>query len=224
MSEEIRCLNITIEANVKNVNFLDINLDLSTATYKPYMKPNDRPTYVHRSSNHPRGILENIPKSVNKRLSKISANEDVFNSAVPPYQEALVRSGYDFKLKYEPQAPSQKKSKNRKRKITYFNPPFSLNIQTNVGEKFLKALDKCFPKDHILRKIMNRNTIKISFKCMPNIKNEINKHNSKLLRPPATYEEIAPGCNCRDKNEPCPLNASRTGSSIKLLLKKMTTQ
>ena len=62
MSEEIRCLNITIEANVKNVNFLDINLDLSTATYKPYMKPNDRPTYVHRSSNHPRGILENIPQ------------------------------------------------------------------------------------------------------------------------------------------------------------------
>ena len=80
-------LNITIEANVKNVNFLDINLDFSTATYRPYMKPNDRPTYVNRSSNHPRGILENIPKLVNKRVSTISANEDVFNSAVPPYQE-----------------------------------------------------------------------------------------------------------------------------------------
>ena len=85
------------------------------------------------------------------------------------------------------------------------NPPFSSNIKTNVGEKFLKALDKCFPKDQILRKIMNRNTIKISYKCMPNIKNQINKHSSKLLTPQAINEEIAPGCNCRDKNEPCPL-------------------
>lgn len=198
-------LNITIDANVKNVNFLDINLDLSTNTYKPYMKPNDRPTYVHRSSNHPRGILENIPKSVNKRLSKISANEDIFNSAAPPYQEALASSGYNFKLKFEPQAPNQKKARNRKRKITYFNPPFSSNIKTNVGEQFLKALDKCFPKDHILRKVMNRNTIKISYKCMPNFKREINKHNSKLLKPQTENEVIAPGCNCRDKNEPCPL-------------------
>ena len=55
---------------------------------------------------------------------------------------------------------------------------------------------------------------------MPNIKAEINKHNSKLLRPQVTNEEIAPGCNCRDKNEPCPLG----GLFIKLLSKKMIIQ
>ena len=54
--------NITIEANVKSVNFLDVNLNLETNTYKPYMKPNDSPVYVHAQSNHPPSILQNIPK------------------------------------------------------------------------------------------------------------------------------------------------------------------
>ena len=80
--------NITIEANVKSVNFLDINMNLSTGIYKAYMKPNDSPLYVHKNSNHPPSILKNIPKSVNKRLSSISANEQVFNEACIPFQEA----------------------------------------------------------------------------------------------------------------------------------------
>ena len=54
-------LSITAEANLKNVNFLDISLSLETGIYRPYMKPNDTPTYVHRDSNHPEGILKNIP-------------------------------------------------------------------------------------------------------------------------------------------------------------------
>jgi hypothetical protein len=75
-------LNIRAEANLKTVNFLDINLNLETSIYRPYMKPNETPTYVHKDSNHPEGILKNIPHSVNKRLSSISANEQVFNNLV----------------------------------------------------------------------------------------------------------------------------------------------
>ena len=41
---------------------------------------NDCPLHVHRQSNHPVGILKNIPLSVNKRLSTISASEDVFKA------------------------------------------------------------------------------------------------------------------------------------------------
>ena len=78
----------------KVVNFLDVDFNLETGLYRPYMKPNDTPTYVHKDSNHPKSILNNIPLSVNRRLSSISANEDVFNSAIPPYQEALRKSGY----------------------------------------------------------------------------------------------------------------------------------
>ena len=46
-------LNITIDANIKTVNFLDVNLDLSSGIFKPYMKPNDTPLYVQKQSNHP---------------------------------------------------------------------------------------------------------------------------------------------------------------------------
>ena len=65
-------LRITSLANVKKVNFLDINMDLERNIYKPYMKPNDSPVYVHVESNHPRSIIKNIPLSVNKRLNLIS--------------------------------------------------------------------------------------------------------------------------------------------------------
>ena len=77
-------LNLTVIANVQNVNFLDINLNLSTGIFKPYMKENDKPIYVHCESNHPHGILRNITKSVNKRFNSISAIQEVFQAAIPP--------------------------------------------------------------------------------------------------------------------------------------------
>jgi hypothetical protein len=61
------------------------------------MKLNDNPLYVHSKSYHPPNILKNIPLSVNKRLSYIS----VFEEAAQPYQEALDRSGYTHKLKFD---------------------------------------------------------------------------------------------------------------------------
>lgn len=39
-------LNIAIEANKKIVNFLDLTLDLSSASYKPNMTPNNKVLYV----------------------------------------------------------------------------------------------------------------------------------------------------------------------------------
>ena len=166
------------------------------------MKPNDCPVYVHRGSNHPKGILENIPKSVNRRLSKILSNEEIFNIAAPPYQEALQKSGYSFKLKFEPPVEKTRNNRNRKRNETYFNPPYSLHVKTNVGKLFLNAIDKCFPAGHVLKQVMNRNNIKIKYKCMPNLKKEISRHNSKILKPKPTTSEAE--CNCLQSSE-CPM-------------------
>ena len=85
-----------------SVNFSDVNFYLETETFKPYMKSNQTPVYVHMQSNHPPGILKNIPASGNKRLSSISSNEDIFKAALPPYQQALKNSGYNFELNFEP--------------------------------------------------------------------------------------------------------------------------
>ena len=46
-------LRITISANLKIVNMLDVKLDLNSRTYGPYMKDNNVPLYVNNHSNHP---------------------------------------------------------------------------------------------------------------------------------------------------------------------------
>ena len=72
-------LKITIEANKKVVNFLDVTLNLNKGSYEPYAKPNNTPLYVHHESNHPDSILKNIPLAINKRLSEISSNKESNN-------------------------------------------------------------------------------------------------------------------------------------------------
>ena len=126
------------------MDFLDITLDLELGTYSPYTKPNDTPLYVHSGSNRPPSILKNIPLAVNDRLSAISSNKEIFNKAVPPYQKSLEDSGFTHKLEYKPPTP-RTGNRCRKRNIIWFNPPFSLNVKTKVGEKNLKIVDKCFP-------------------------------------------------------------------------------
>ena len=167
------------------------------------MKSNDNPMYVNMKSNHPTPILKNIPLAVNRRLSKISANETVFNEAVPPYQNALTLSGYDFKLKYEETTQTRNKPKNRRRQIIWFNPPWSANCETKIGAKFLNIVDTCFPPTHPLHKIFNRNTLKVSYSCMPNMAQTIAKHNSKVKR--KDQARVSPGCNCQGGLAKCPL-------------------
>ena len=176
-------LKITIEANKKIVDFLDVTLNLSTQKYQPFTKPNNIPLYVHNKSNHPPKILDNIPAAINKRLSEISSDEDSFQRAVPLYQEALTKRGYQHKLKYQQPLTSQNtiNSRSRKPNITWYNPPFSKNVATNIGQTFLKILDEEYPAGHILHKIFNRNTVKISYSCMSNFKQNIDGHNKSKL-------------------------------------------
>ena len=54
-------LKITIEANKKVVNFLDVTFDRRNGSYKPYMKPNNKLLYDRWKSNHPPALLRNIP-------------------------------------------------------------------------------------------------------------------------------------------------------------------
>ena len=196
-------LDTTAEANQKIVNFLDVTFDLENETFRPYMKPNNTPNYVHKLSNHPPNVTRNIPASVNRRLSCISSSELMFETAAPAYRDALAKSGYDFELKFDPNAAEQpKKTRCRKRNISWFNPPFNATVRTNVGAEFLLLLDRCFPKNHPLHKICNRNTVKISYSCMANMEKIISSRNSKLLSKPNSEDKT---CRC-PKNATCPLD------------------
>lgn len=176
---------------------------------------NHAPLYVHHESNHPPKILKNIPESINKRLSTISSNETIFNEAAPDYQTALNNSGYDYKLKYCPNrndTNDTNKGRKRHRNVSWFNPPFSTNVATNVGKKFLSLLDKCFPCDHPLHKILNRNTIKVSYSCMPNMQQIISNHNKATLNKAEPENKTQKNCNCRAKE--CPLDKNCQTSEV----------
>ena len=197
-------LGTTATANLKKVDFLDITFDLEADSFKPYIKEGNTPLYVHKLSNHPPSVIKNIPESVNRRLSSISSNEQMFNTAVPLYQDAIKKSGYDFKLKFNPpstEKPLKKKKKCRKRNTLWFNPPYNSAVKTNVGHEFLSLIDKCFPAGHPLRKVLNRNNVKVSYSTMPNMGQIIAGKNKKLLNKPSENEKI---CSC-PKNKVCPL-------------------
>ncbi len=211
-------LKITIEANKKCVDFLDVTLNLSNGKHMPYTKPNNTPLYIHSKSNHPTVIIKNLPESINKRLSDISSDEEAFNRAAPTYQKALDHSGYNHQLKFKHPPPlnvSTSQNKKRHRNVTWYNPPYSKNVATNIGRTFLKILDEEFPENHVLHKIFNRNTVKVSYTCMTNVKQTIDGHNKAVLtmNNPDNKTQLDNGCNCKSRDK-CPLPGKCLTKSI----------
>ena len=94
-------LKITIKTNLKVVNFLDVTFNLTTGTYQPYNKPNDRPLYINTKSNHPPCIIKSIPESISRRISNISSSKDIFDAAARYYNHALSESGYSERIEYK---------------------------------------------------------------------------------------------------------------------------
>ena len=73
------------------------------------------------------------------------------------------------------------KDQRRRRKITWFNPPYSKNVATNKGKKFFSLLSMCFPPENQLYKTINKNTIKLSYTCMNDTHQIIASHNKTVL-------------------------------------------
>merc|ERR1711974_257728 len=82
-------LTLTFKVNITDTDFLDINLDLKTDIFKPYMKPNDTPLYINTQSNHPPHIFRNLPAGICHRIATNSSNEEVFKNVEAPYIDAL---------------------------------------------------------------------------------------------------------------------------------------
>ena len=116
---------------------------------------------------------------INNRLFKLSSNKQIFDSIK---KGALISSGH-YKLNdYDKNDPNCNSKKNKRLiKIIYFNPAFCNYVKTNIGKKFLDLVRLHFPKSKKIHKIFNKNTIKISYSCLPNIRNIINSHNKKIL-------------------------------------------
>ena len=205
-------LSITIETNLFSTDFLDVTLDLQREKYYPYRKPNNKLSYINARSNHPPTIIKELPIMVNKRISDLSCDKDEFDKAKDVYELAFRENGHNATFKYEPAKQNSKRKRNRQRNILWFNPPYNLQVKTNIGKKFIYLIKKHFHKGHKLHKILNTNTIKLSYCCTTNMTGIIRQHNAKVLNATKTPNE-ARLCNCRNKQS-CPLDGKCLSSSI----------
>ena len=215
-------LKITIQTNLRTVNFLDMTLDLLCGKHFPYRKPNDTPSYIHKSSNHPPPILRNIPAAISRRITDTSSDEAAFQQAAPIYNTALRASGYSETItflterKESSSRPGITRKNHRPRKVIWFNPPFSKNVKSPIGKQFLRLVSKHFPPGSKLHKIFNRQSIKVSYSCMPNVASIIKTHNNRILHSDsfsAPSGNQGRRCNCRNKDQ-CPLDGACLTSSI----------
>ena len=76
--------------------------------------------------------------------------------------------------------------------------------ENKCWEMFLRFIDTPFTADNPLRKLFNRNTVKISYKCMPNMASLVSSHNTRMLQKDPQQQEPQ-GCNCRGGPANCPL-------------------
>ena len=197
-------MKITIQCNLNTVDYLKVTFNLTDSSYCPFNKTNNEINYIHKQSNYPPSIIKQLPLSVERRLSKLSSNEKIFNDSIPIYQEALIKAGYNHKLTYQKHAQKNDDSQQRKRQFFWFNTPpplYSENVTRNVGKFYLSLIDKHFPPHHKLHKLFNRNNVK-SYSCLPNIKSIINAHSKKNLYPSPTNGRRT--CNCINISQ-CPL-------------------
>ena len=128
---------------------------------------------------------------------------------MPRIHRSPKKNGYNTNLQFDKTCTnkSNEKKKTRKRNFTWFNPPFNINVATNVAKTFLSLIDKHFPKDKKLSKIFNRNTIKVSHSCLANVKQTISNKNPRLLQLHRMKESSQHSklCNCWHKSS-CPLD------------------
>ena len=179
-----------------------------------------------------------LPKMVSTRLSMLSSNQEIFCGEAPPYQAALDAAGYKDQLQFLPSKPHpqgpvshpahstvdtdnssssnpsaipRQSRRPRTRNIIWFHPPWNDEVSTNLGQAFLRLLERHFPKSSPLHKLFNKNNVKISYSCLPNMASIISRHNKKIL---TQSSNVPAGCNCQKGPSSCPVDGQCLQESV----------
>ena len=192
---------LDIQTDLKITDYLDVTLNLYNGTVSPFRKRNQDRRYVDRGSNPPIQVFKHVPKGIEHRLSNNSSNKESFERSKQEYEEAMKNDGLELEYRDREGSSTQKKT-NRPRKISWFNPPYNMEVVNKLGKEVFKLFKRNFPSGNPLHKIFNKNRVKLSYSCMPNINGIINKSNiAKLSK---VKNKVIAKCNCRDKIR-CPL-------------------
>ena len=104
-------MSITIQCNLKTVDFLDVTFDLDNNVYKPFGRENNKPIYINKHSNHPPSILKQLPKSLEKRISETSSTKGIFDESIKPYKDAVKESDFSEASNYIAATTNKKQKK-----------------------------------------------------------------------------------------------------------------
>ena len=178
-------LPITSECNLKRTDFFDVYFDLEIGTYCPYREPNDVSLYINTISNQLLIIKKRLPQTIAHRLSELSCSEEMLSKAAPKYKQALRISSFNENINYINHSTTytskNKKKRKRSRKIIWFNSLFSDSVTTNIVKELFSLLAKHFSPNIRLHKIINKQNVKLSYSCLPNMKGIIANHNKRVL-------------------------------------------
>ena len=153
-------------------------IQLSTVQYMYF--------YINAKSKHPPSVIKEISRSIGRRIWLcLLTGTSLSTCAAKIYNQALRTSGYSENIQY---TENTQASQRRSRKIIWFNPPFSKNVQTNAVQLFLRLVDKHFGYTE-LSSLFNR----------------------KILN--SAINTSAKSCNCK-KKEHCPLEGACLTRSI----------
>ena len=120
---------------------------------------------------------QKIPKMMSDRKSSASSGPKEFDKAAQIYNTALKSCGYKENIGYRKIEVKGKIC--RKTNILWYNPPYSVNVATNVGKEFFRLTGIHFSPHHRLHNIINRYSVKMS--CMANIGDISTMHNKAIL-------------------------------------------
>ena len=83
-----------------------------------------------------------------------------------------------------------------------FNPPWSSNVRTNVGAKFISLVKKHFPKSSPLYPIFNTKKLKVSYKTTSNMSLVIKSHNKKVLSGAVWWRMLGKAATVEEESQP----------------------
>lgn len=130
------CLIISAEVNMKIVQFLDVELSLTTGTYcSPYLKHITALKYVNTKSSHPVSFIKHIPKEFECRITGNSSSKEIFHCKLSYIKGRWERKDI---------IPTRFKHITRNSDVIWFNPTFNLHLKIKIGRVFFKVLDNHF--------------------------------------------------------------------------------
>ena len=157
---------IEISSNIKIANFLDITLNLSDNSYRPFLKTNQYPSYINVNTNHPSSIIKQIPKAVNMRTRRLSSNKKSFHERSKMYFEALKNCGF-------------------KEEFIYLEPK-KMKPNNNDLYKDKETTDRCPWCNGYCRRIWTRrHEFKSWTSCISHSTNTLGKGMNPIILPPA---------------------------------------